>query len=130
MPDVGEPSLYARIGGADAVHTLVGRFYHLMDTLPEAAECRAIHPPSLEGSARKLEEYLTYWLGGPSDYVARNGHPRLRMRHFPAAIGPVERDGWLMCFRQALAETVSDRTAAAELLPRVEALAAHMQNRA
>ncbi|MFG1462636.1 group II truncated hemoglobin [Xanthobacter sp. DSM 24535] len=130
MSDVEVHSPYERVGGEAVVHALVGRFYQLMDTLPEAAACRAIHPPSLEGSARKLEEYLTYWLGGPSDYVARNGHPRLRMRHFPAAIGPVERDGWLLCFRQALAETVTDHTAAAELLPRVEALAMHMQNRA
>lgn len=124
-----EISLYDRVGGEEAVRRLTRRFYELMDSLPEAAECRAIHPESLEGSEQKLFEYLSYWLGGPPLFVERHGAPMLRRRHFPAPIGPKERDGWLICFRQAFAETVPDASLRALILPKVEALAAHMQNR-
>lgn len=129
MSEVAEPTLYERIGGEDGVRRLTRRFYALMDTLPEAAECRAIHPPSLDGSEQKLFEYLSYWLGGPPLFVERHGAPMLRRRHFPAPIGPKERDGWLACFRLAFAETVPDAALRGLILPKVEALAAHMQNR-
>lgn len=125
-----QTSLYALIGEADGVRRLTRRFYDLMDTLPEAAACRAIHPPSLDGSEQKLFEYLSYWLGGPQDYVEKNGHPMLRRRHFVAPIGPEERDGWLLCFRQAFIETVHDPVLTALILPKVEGLAMHMQNKA
>jgi hemoglobin len=44
-----------------------------------------------------------YW-GGPRTYSDRRGHPRLRMRHFPFKIGPIERDAWLRCMRIAVDE--------------------------
>ncbi|MEW6254728.1 MAG: group II truncated hemoglobin [Pseudomonadota bacterium] len=129
MTEATETSLYAQIGGERTIRRLTRRFYDLMDTLPEAAACRAIHPESLAGSEEKLFEYLTYWLGGPPLFVEKHGPPMLRRRHFPAAIGPSERDGWLICFRQAFAETVTDPELTAKILPKVEALAMHMQNR-
>ena len=45
------------------------------------------------------------WLGGPPHYESRFGHPRLRMRHMPFAIGIRERDQWLACMDQAMGET-------------------------
>ncbi len=59
-------TLYEAIGGDATVRALAHRFYELMDTLPEAARCRAIHPPDLSGSEEKLYEYLSGYLGGPS----------------------------------------------------------------
>lgn len=123
-------SLYEAIGGADTVERLTHRFYELMDTLPEAAHCRAIHPEDLSGSEAKFRDYLTGYLGGPPVYVEKHGHPRLRMRHMPAPIGPEERDEWLLCFRRALEETVLDMKLRAIILPPVEKLAYHMQNKA
>jgi hemoglobin len=35
------------------------------------------------------------YFGGPTTYSDRRGHPRLRLRHVPFAIGPAERDAWL-----------------------------------
>ena len=99
-------TLYEAIGGDAAVRALTHRFYVLMDTLPEAARCRAVHPPDLSGSEEKLYEYLTGWLGGPPLYTQKRGHPMLRRRHFMASIGPAERDEWLLCFVRALEETV------------------------
>jgi hemoglobin len=110
------------------VRALVARFYVLMDTLPEAAACRAVHPPSLERAAERLYEYLTGWLGGPSLYTDKYGHPRLRQRHLVAPIGRAEIEGWQRCFHQAWAEIVPPSLLADAILEKVDALGWHMDN--
>lgn len=122
-------TLYEAIGGDQTVRKLTARFYELMDTLPEAAHCRAVHPPSLEGSQEKFYEYLTGYLGGPQLYTEKRGHPRLRSRHFVAAIGPTERDEWLLCFRRAMDETIDNEKLRTIIWEPIERLAFHMQNR-
>lgn len=121
-------TLYEAVGGDAGVRALTRRFYQLMDTLPEAARCRAIHPADLTGSEEKLYEYLTGWLGGPPLYTDKRGHPMLRRRHFDATIGPAERDEWLLCFVQALEETVPSEGLRKIILEPVTRLAHHMQN--
>lgn len=98
------PTHYELLGGADGVRRLVDRFYDLMETAPEAVNVRALHAASLKASRDKLFLYLSYWTGGPQDYVEQRGHPRLRMRHFPYSIGVKERDQWLACMQQAMRE--------------------------
>lgn len=122
-------TLYQAIGGDATVKALTDRFYELMDTLPEAARCRAIHPPDLSGSAEKFYDYMSGYLGGPPIYMEKRGHPMLRRRHFVAEIGPAERDEWLLCFRQALEETVHHPKLRELILPAIEKLAHHMQNK-
>ncbi|TDK39153.1 globin [Rhizobium deserti] len=122
-------TLYEAIGGKTTIAKLVQRFYELMDTLPEAARCRAVHPPSLKGSQAKLQDYLTGYLGGPPVYVEKHGHPRLRSRHFGAAIGPQERDEWILCFRRAMDETIDNPKLREIIWPTIERLAHHMQNK-
>lgn len=95
---------FERLGGEPAVRGLVDRFYDLMDLEPGYAGIRALHPSSLEGSRDKLHWFLCGWLGGPDLYVQRFGHPRLRARHLPYPIGMAERDQWMACMRQAMAE--------------------------
>jgi len=124
-----EATAYARLGGEAGVRRLVSRFYVLMDTLPEAAACRAVHPKSLAAAEEKLFLYLTGWLGGPPLYVSKYGPPMLRRRHLQAPIAGPEIEGWLVCFRQAWAETVEDAALGALVLPQVESLARHMRNR-
>ena len=122
-------TLYQAIGGDETVKALAHRFYQLMDTLPEARHVRAVHPPSLAGSEEKFYEYLTGYLGGPPLYTDKRGHPRLRSRHFVAEIGPVERDEWLLCFRQAMDETIANPKLRDIIWPPIERLAFHMQNK-
>jgi hemoglobin len=122
-------TLYQAIGGDETVKALAHRFYQLMDTLPEARHVRAVHPPSLTGSEEKFYEYLTGYLGGPPLYTDKRGHPRLRSRHFVAEIGPVERDEWLLCFRQAMDETIANPKLRDIIWPPIERLAFHMQNK-
>jgi hemoglobin len=98
------------IGGEDKVRALVDRFYDLMDLEPGYAELRAAHGSHLERARQHLFWYLCGWLGGPQHYTDRFGHPRLRMRHMPFKIGTVERDQWLACMDQAMAEVGVDET--------------------
>ena len=93
------------IGGEARVRALVDRFYDLMDIEPGYRELRAAHGSTLDDARQKLHWFLCGWLGGPSHYEERFGHPRLRMRHMPFAIGIVERDQWLACMDQAMQET-------------------------
>lgn len=129
MPTATAPlTPYEALGGAEAIHRLVDRFYALMDELPEAWSARRIHPESLAGANQSLFEFLSGWFGGPSLYIQRHGHPRLRMRHLPYAIGPTERDEWLLCMRTALEEQVADATLREGLLQAFTQMADHMVN--
>jgi hemoglobin len=128
VPAVAADSVYARLGGAPAIHALVARFYGLMDELPEAYTVRRLHPESLVGSADSLFKFLSGWFGGPPLYIRERGHPRLRMRHAPYVIGSVERDEWLLCMRQALAEQVADDALRAGVVRAFEDMAGHMVN--
>ncbi len=96
------------VGGEAAVRALVDRFYDLMDIEPGYRELRTVHGSTLADARDKLFWFLCGWLGGPSHYTERFGHPRLRMRHMPFAIGVIERDQWLACMDQAMRESELD----------------------
>ena len=96
------------IGGEDRVQALTERFYDLMDLEPGYAALRAVHGSDLTNARQRLFWFLCGWLGGPQHYIERFGHPRLRARHLPFAIGTVERDQWLACMAQAMLETGVD----------------------
>ena len=103
------------IGGESGVRALVDRFYDLMELEPEFARLRAVHGSTLDDARQKLFWFLCGWMGGPQHYTDRFGHPRLRARHLPFAIGSVERDQWLACMGRALRETGVDPVLAARL---------------
>ena len=121
---------FDRLGGESAVRALVDRFYDLMDLEPAYARLRALHPATLEGSRDKLFWYLCGWLGGPNHYIERFGHPMLRARHLPYAIGNAERDQWMACMTQALCESGVDVELAQGLRHAFQGTADWMRNRA
>ncbi len=120
---------YQRIGGEAGIRALVKRFYELMDSLPEAAEVRALHARSLKGSEEKLFLFLSGWLGGPDLYVEKYGHPRLRMRHMPFAIDSAARDQWMLCMRQAMEDVGLDEELRRQLDAALYKVADFMRNR-
>jgi hemoglobin len=122
------PTAYELLGGEQGVLSLVDRFYFFMDTLPEAGDIRAIHAKSLAGARDKLFKYLSGWLGGPDLFIEQYGHPRLRQRHFPFAIGVTERDQWMYCMDKALNELNIDATFRENLSQALQNLATHMIN--
>lgn len=96
--------VFDTLGGEPGIRRLVDRFYDLMELEPGYRELRAMHPTPTDGSREKLFLFLCGWTGGPPLYVERYGHPMLRARHLPYPIGIRERDQWLACMRQAMAD--------------------------
>ena len=93
-------TLYDRAGGTPFFEALVGRFY---DGVADDPLLRPLYPePELTGARHRLTLFLIQYWGGPTTYGDERGHPRLRQRHFPFAIGPAERDRWLVHMRAAV----------------------------
>ena len=126
---VAEQTLYERVGGGAFFETLVDRFYEgvaadpvLLALYPE--------PDDLAPARERLTLFLVQYWGGPTTYSDERGHPRLRMRHAPFAIGPDERDRWLLHMRAAIDATAADDREAADALHAYVTMAAEaMQNR-
>ena len=103
--DPDSPTPYALLGADVGVRALVDRFYDLMDFEPAYRRLRQVHGNTLADAREKLSLFLSGWLGGPPLYTERYGHPMLRARHLPFAIGSIERDQWLACMAQAMQES-------------------------
>lgn len=93
---------YELLGGEAGIRRLAEVFYDVMNELPEAQTIRHMHDANLDAIKQKLYEYLSGWLGGPPLYKERTGSVCLNSAHRPYAIGPAERDQWLLCMREAL----------------------------
>jgi hemoglobin len=117
------------IGGEAAVQALVHQFYDLMDLEPTYAELRSSHGDSLDNARERLFYFLCGWLGGPNYYIERFGHPMLRARHLPFAIGIQERDQWVACMTQAMLETDVPPDLRVRLEQSFFQTADHMRNR-
>ena len=118
------------IGGEPKIRQLVDRFYDLMELEPKYELLRAVHGSTLDDARDKLFWFLCGWLGGPSYFEDRFGHPRLRMRHMPFSIGIAERDQWLDCMNQAMAECGLDPVLQQRLQQSFFQTADWMRNRA
>ncbi len=107
MRDNGEVNtFYEEIGGEATFRALTERFYAevrndelLLPMYPEE---------DLSGAQRRLQLFLEQYWGGPGTYSLERGHPRLRMRHVPYTIGPLERDAWLRCMEIAVGSIPGD----------------------
>lgn len=121
-------AIYDLLGGQSVIDRLVESFYQQMDTAPEARELRAMHAPDLTDTKRVLKLYLAQWTGGPTDYSAERGHPRLKSRHMGFQIGTTERDAWLLCMERALDETVADARVRQAIMTALTPLADWMRN--
>ncbi len=95
-------TFFELLGGIEQVRALVERFYDVMDSDPQAASLRAMHPQELAGSREKLFMFLAGWTGGPQLYIERYGHPKLRARHLPFAVDETARDQWMYCMVRAM----------------------------
>ncbi|HYU62209.1 MAG TPA: globin [Verrucomicrobiae bacterium] len=93
MGQVLNRSVYELVGGEPTFRLLVKRFYARVADDPIL---RAVYPDEdLSGATERLTLFLIQYWGGPATYSEQRGHPRLRMRHQPFAIGRPERDAWL-----------------------------------
>jgi hemoglobin len=117
--------MYERVGGDAFFRTLVERFYAGVEVDPVL---RPLYPDDLEGPKEHLRLFLIQYWGGPHTYQEQRGHPRLRMRHAPFAIGLAERDAWLRLMLSALAEAGLDDADEAEMADYFRAAATQLIN--
>ncbi|HUZ89162.1 MAG TPA: globin [Candidatus Acidoferrales bacterium] len=91
---------FDRMGGEPALTALVERFY---EGVEHDALLRPMYPDDLGPPIEHLRLFLIQYWGGPTTYTETRGHPRLRLRHQPFAIGSAEGDAWLGHMRSAIA---------------------------
>ena len=108
--------MYSRVGGDAFFERLVTAFYEGVATDDVLGP---LYPefPDFSGARRRLTLFLIQYWGGPTTYSDERGHPRLRMRHLPFHVGPLERDRWLT----HMAGAVESTCAAADLSPDIPA---------
>jgi hemoglobin len=127
MSDDQQQTLYDRVGGDEFFVRLVDAFYDgvavddvLLPLYPE--------PDDLGPARRRLALFLVQYWGGPTTYNDERGHPRLRMRHFPFHIGPLERDRWLHHMIAAVEQVAPDDEVRGTLLQYFVPAAEHLRN--
>jgi hemoglobin len=121
-----ETTLYDVVGGMPFFERLVARFY---EGVADDPILRPLYPEDLGSPIRHLALFLAQYWGGPTTYDAERGHPRLRIRHAPFAVGPSERDRWLFHMRAAVDSVEPPAPARRALLEYFETAAEAMRNR-
>ena len=119
MSDEGlDISVYDAVGGLPFFVDLVDGFYAGVSSDPLL---RRMYPEDLTDPRRHLAGFLAQYWGGPTTYSNERGHPRLRMRHVPFAIGEAERDAWLRHMLGALDAVTAERGTPIEVAARIRA---------
>lgn len=120
-------TLYETVGGDQFFERLVDRFYEgvasdevLLSLYPE--------PNDLSNARKRLTLFLIQYWGGPTTYSDERGHPRLRQRHFPFAIGEREKDHWLAHMYEAIDEISPNEEIRLQLREYVLNAATHLVN--
>lgn len=125
VPGPGQ-SLYDRVGGRPFFDALVERFYAGVEQDPVL---RPLYPADLTASKEHTAGFLAqFWGGGTVHYSDQRGHPRLRARHLPFAIGPAERDAWVRHMTEAVRSSTASPEDQAAMLEYFEMGATHMIN--
>ena len=106
MSSSEEISLYEAVGGMPFFERLVDAFYAGIVTdevlLPLYPE------DDLPGARHRLTLFLAQYWGGPHTYMEERGHPKLRLRHMPFHVGPLERDRWLVHMAAAIEKVCAE----------------------
>jgi len=125
---VSEASFYDAVGGEPTFRHLVDRFYAGVAGDPVL---RPLYPEAdLTGARDRLRMFLVQYWGGPRTYSEQRGHPRLRMRHTPFAVGEAERLAWLSHMRDAVDSLDLPEPYASTLWHYLESAAFSLQNSA
>ena len=114
--------------GEEGFQRLVSAFYR---QVPADNILGPMYPKDdMEGAETRLRDFLVFRFGGPQRYIEERGHPRLRMRHAPFAVGQAARDRWVQLMDNALLETGLPAEAEAALRRFFDTTATFMMNRA
>jgi hemoglobin len=123
---VEELEIYAALG-QEGFDRLVNAFYR---QVPADDVLGPMYPPNdLDGARQRLRDFLIGRFGGPQTYIEQRGHPRLRIRHAPFAIGQAARDRWLQLMTKALDEAALPDEPRQMLLAFFESTTTFLKNR-
>ena len=129
MADDSSPeiSLYDAAGGMAFFERLVDTFY---DGVATDDVLLPLYPgaPDLSRARHRLTLFLAQYWGGPTTYSEERGHPRLRMRHMPFTVGPIQRDRWLLHMSAAVSQCAPTTAIAARLMAYFVPAAEQMRN--
>jgi hemoglobin len=130
-PSTNPATPYALVGGRAVVERLAARFYEIMER--DEPALTAVHRLDPAGGIsaevkQRFGLFLVGWLGGPQEYMAQHGHPRLRMRHGRVAIDESLRDAWVRCMTKAMDDCAITGPARAFLDQRFAEVANFLRN--
>lgn len=129
LPPMAEGlTLYQRVGGRPFFERLTRRFYEGVASDPVLSALYPSEPDELEQARLHLELFLIQYWGGPSDYNETRGHPRLRLRHAPFAIGPRERNAWVDHMTAAVKEAGLSPLDEVQMISYLSTSATHLVN--
>jgi len=100
---IGDASFQAA-GGEDGIFRLVNAFFDRMGSDQRFLTIWEMHPDDKDVSRDKLARFLCGWLGGPRLYNEKYGAIGIPRVHAHLAIDTTERDQWLTCMDESVAE--------------------------
>ena len=95
-------------GGVEGLRELIDNFFDRMGSDPRFETIWNLHPEDKETSRDKLARFLCGWLGGPKRYHEKYGSIGIPRVHAHLPIGTAERDQWLTCMAESVAEQPFD----------------------
>ena len=135
-PVLHEPSMVESpldlISGVPRARELARKFYALMaEHEPELLAVHRLDPNGVvnEASQERFERFLVEWLGGPEDYSAQHGHPRLRMRHATVPVDSALAEAWVRTMCRAMDELGIDGDVRSFLEERFRHVAFFLRNK-
>lgn len=129
MVEIFDPvaAIYKQVGDEKPFFDLVDEFYKGVE---QDARIRPMYPQDLTESKKHLALFLIQRTGGRTTYSDERGHPRMRGRHMPFAIGMKERDAWIENMRAALDKVPELQNQKATLIEFFESFATFLINKA
>ena len=100
---IGDSSFQAA-GGELGIFQLVNDFFDRMQSDERFSTIWHMHPDDKDMSRDKLARFLCGWLGGPRLYNEKYGAIGIPRVHAHLAIETAERDQWLTCMSESVAE--------------------------
>ncbi|WNF05612.1 globin domain-containing protein [Brevibacillus borstelensis] len=116
---------YEQIGGAETLTRLVDTFYDLVAKHPDLAP---LFPDDFTEVKERQYQFLTQFLGGPTLYSDKHGHPMLRARHMRFPIGTTQAAAWLSCMSEAMDRIGLKGELRDQFFERLRLTACHMVN--
>ena len=95
-----------QIGGEAGVEALVGRFYDLIESLPQGARIMEMHQQGHGLSHVRPEQFdfLCGFFGGRRYYMEKHGHMNLREIHAHVDIRSEDAENWLAVMDKAMTD--------------------------